>query len=89
MLPKISRGSIVNNRGEEMRVSRVAEMRNLDSQATSEFGITQETLMEKAGEAAYFVILKELGVKDKKFIIFCGTGNNGGGWICRRQEDSH
>ena len=69
-----------------MRVSRVAEMRNLDSQATSEFGITQETLMEKAGEAAYFVILKELGVKDKKFIIFCGTGNNGGdGFVVARK----
>lgn len=61
-----------------MRVSRVAEMRNLDSRATSESGISQETLMEKAGEAAYSVILEEFGAKDRKFVIFCGGGNNGG-----------
>ncbi len=69
-----------------MKVSRVAEMRNLDNRATSEFGITQETLMEKAGEATYSVILKELGAKDKKFAIFCGTGNNGGdGFVVARE----
>jgi len=61
-----------------MKVSRVAEMRNLDSRATSDFGISQEMLMEKAGEAAYSVILKEFGAKDRKFVIFCGAGNNGG-----------
>jgi NAD(P)H-hydrate epimerase len=72
-----------------MRVSRVAEMRNLDSRATSEFGISQETLMEKAGEAAYFVILKEFGVKGKKFVIFCGGGNNGGdGFVVGRKIHS-
>ena len=69
-----------------MKVSRVAEMRDLDSRATSEFGISQETLMEKAGEATYFVILKEFGVKDKKFVIFCGVGNNGGdGFVVARK----
>ncbi|UCD53911.1 MAG: NAD(P)H-hydrate dehydratase [Dehalococcoidia bacterium] len=69
-----------------MKVSRVAEMRDLDSRATSEFSIDQETLMEKAGEATYFVILKEFGVKDKKFVIFCGAGNNGGdGFVVARK----
>jgi len=53
-------------------------MRNLDRRATDEFGITREILMENAGEASYFVILKEFGVKGKKFVIFCGAGNNGG-----------
>ena len=61
-----------------MKVSRVAEMRNLDRRATADFGITREILMENAGEASYFVILKEFGVKGKKFVIFCGAGNNGG-----------
>ena len=46
--------------------------------AIEEFGIAEELLMENAGQAAYFVLLKEFGIKDKTFTIFCGTGNNGG-----------
>ena len=72
-----------------MKVSRAAEMRNLDSRATSDFGISEELLMENAGEAAYFVILKEFGVKGKKFVIFCGAGNNGGdGFVIARKIHS-
>ncbi len=48
-----------------MKVSRVAEMRRLDRKAVGEFGITTKILIENVGEAAYFV-------------IFCGSGNNGG-----------
>jgi NAD(P)H-hydrate epimerase len=73
-------------RGGEMKVSRVAEMRTLDRRATDNFGITQEILMENAGESTYFIILKELGVKGKKFVIFCGAGNNGGdGFVIARK----
>jgi NAD(P)H-hydrate epimerase len=61
-----------------MKISTVAEMRDLDKTAIEKFGITQEILMENAGEAVYFVILQEYGIKNKKFALFCGTGNNGG-----------
>jgi hydroxyethylthiazole kinase-like uncharacterized protein yjeF len=72
-----------------MKVSRVAEMRNLDRRSMDDFGITQEMLMENAGEAAYFVILDEFGVKGKKFVIFCGMGNNGGdGFVVARKIHS-
>ncbi len=61
-----------------MKVSRVSEMRALDRTAIEKFGIVEELLMENAGQAVYFVLLKELGFKDKKFLVFCGLGNNGG-----------
>jgi hydroxyethylthiazole kinase-like uncharacterized protein yjeF len=61
-----------------MKISHVNEMRNLDRRAIDEYGITQEILMENAGQAAYFTILKEFGIKNKNFVTFCGVGNNGG-----------
>ena len=89
LISRVSRGSIVSNWRRKMKVSRAAEMRNLDSRATSDFGISEELLMENAGEAAYFVILKEFGVKGKKFVIFCGAGNNGGdGFVIARKIHS-
>ena len=61
-----------------MKISNVNEMRNLDRRAINEYGITQEILMENAGQAAYFTILKEFGIKNKNFVTFCGAGHNGG-----------
>jgi hydroxyethylthiazole kinase-like uncharacterized protein yjeF len=61
-----------------MRVSRVSEMRELDRKAIEEFGIAAELLMENAGQAVYFALLDEFGIAGKRFVIFCGLGNNGG-----------
>jgi hydroxyethylthiazole kinase-like uncharacterized protein yjeF len=73
-----------------MKVTRVDEMRTLDRRATEEFGIAQDLLMENAGQAVYFVILQELGIKDKKFVVFCGGGNNGGdGLVVARKIHSN
>jgi hydroxyethylthiazole kinase-like uncharacterized protein yjeF len=61
-----------------MKVSRVSEMRELDQKAIEEFGIAAELLMENAGQAVYFALLNEFGIAGKRFVIFCGLGNNGG-----------
>jgi hydroxyethylthiazole kinase-like uncharacterized protein yjeF len=62
----------------KMKVARVDEMKDLDKRATEDFGISQELLMENAGQAVYFAILQELGAENGKFVVFCGGGNNGG-----------
>ena len=73
-----------------MKVSRVQEMRALDKQAVKEFGIEETLLMENAGMAAFSVIAESGGVRDRKFVIFCGTGNNGGdGLVVARKIHSN
>jgi hydroxyethylthiazole kinase-like uncharacterized protein yjeF len=73
-----------------MKISKVSEMRELDRTAIEKFGIKEELLMENAGEALYFVLLQVLGIKDKKFIVFCGIGNNGGdGLVIARKIHSN
>jgi hydroxyethylthiazole kinase-like uncharacterized protein yjeF len=61
-----------------MKVSTVSEMRELDQRAIEEFVIAAEFLMENAGQAVYFALLNEFGIAGKRFVIFCGLGNNGG-----------
>lgn len=61
-----------------MKVSRVGQMRELDQRAVQQYGISEALLMENAGQAAYFTVLQELGVKGRNFVLFCGVGNNGG-----------
>jgi len=73
-----------------MKVSKVSEMRGLDRTAIEKFGIKEELLMENAGEATCFVLSKEFGIRDKKFIAFCGIGNNGGdGFVIARKIHSN
>ncbi len=61
-----------------MKVSTISEMRALDGKAIEQYGITAELLMENAGQAAYYVILKEFGVVGRRFVVLCGLGNNAG-----------
>lgn len=61
-----------------MKVCHVNEMRLMDKRAINEYGIAQDLLMENAGESSYFAILEEYGIESKKFVVFCGIGNNGG-----------
>jgi hydroxyethylthiazole kinase-like uncharacterized protein yjeF len=73
-----------------MKVARVAEMRNLDRRAVKEFGISEDLLMENAGQAVHSVILQKLGIQNNKFVVFCGVGNNGGdGLVVARKIHSN
>ncbi len=61
-----------------MKISRVAEMHQLDHTAIEKYAIPGTILMENAGEAAYYAILQEFGVAGKRFVVVCGSGHNGG-----------
>ncbi len=69
-----------------MKVSNVDEMRAMDRYAVKQLGISEAILMENAGQAAASVLSKEIGVRDRKIVIFCGAGNNGGdGFVVARK----
>jgi NAD(P)H-hydrate epimerase len=53
-------------------------MRALDQKAITKFGITAELLMENAGHAAYYALRKAFDLPEKRCLVFCGVGNNGG-----------
>ncbi len=73
-----------------MKLANVNEMRSMDHYAMEKLGISEEILMENAGLAAVHLLQKEIGISGKKFVIFCGSGNNGGdGLVVARQIHSN
>lgn len=61
-----------------MKISGVAQMREMDRRAITEFEIPEVVLMENAGRAAFEVLDREWGCAGRRFVLFCGAGNNGG-----------
>jgi NAD(P)H-hydrate epimerase len=73
-----------------MKVSRVKEMQHLDKTAMETYGISEALLMENAGLSVSHVINQTSGMKGKRFILLCGTGNNGGdGFVVARKIHSN
>ena len=61
-----------------MRICTVQEMRELDRRAVETCGLSEVVLMENAGHAVCEVARKEFGTSDRRFVVICGAGNNGG-----------
>ncbi len=61
-----------------MKISSVKQMRAMDRQAGKKLGVSEEILMENAGQASYGVLSREWGGAGRRYVIFCGNGNNGG-----------
>jgi len=73
-----------------MKIANVDEMRLMDRYAIEKLGIAEEILMENAGLAALNVLGNQISLSNKKFVIFCGSGNNGGdGLVVARLIHSH
>jgi yjeF C-terminal region, hydroxyethylthiazole kinase-related/yjeF N-terminal region len=61
-----------------MKLASVDEMRFMDRYAIEKLGIAEEILMENAALASVALLQRKIGIRDKKFVVFCGSGNNGG-----------
>ena len=64
-----------------MRFAGSNEMKAMDTHAIEVVGIPSDTLMRRAASGAVEAAKEMLGGKDKKTVIFCGSGNNGGDGI--------
>jgi len=73
-----------------MKVASVSEMRKMDQTAVKKYGIDEILLMENAGNAVFFAIEEEIKIKNNKFLILAGGGNNGGdGMVTARKLHSN
>ena len=64
------------------RIFSIEGTKEIDKQTIENIGIPSIVLMENAAEG----ILNQVVHKGESFIIFCGTGNNGGDGISSRKK---
>src|SRR5690554_5373936 len=62
----------------KMKVSSVAQMREMDRSAIDQYRIPEVLLMENAALAVVRVIARHWPVAGQAWLVLCGTGNNGG-----------
>jgi hydroxyethylthiazole kinase-like uncharacterized protein yjeF len=55
----------------------VSKIRELEKKAV-EMGISEEIMMENAGANVARILNEKIGLKGKRILVFCGTGNNAG-----------
>src|SRR5687768_11816324 len=62
------------------KVLTAEQMREVDRLTTEKYGIPSILLMENAAQAAATVLTEKLdgSVRDKRVLVLCGKGNNGG-----------
>jgi len=61
-----------------MKVFCTQQIKNADAYTIKNEPIPSIDLMERASENCFNWIVKNIDFKNKKFLFFCGTGNNGG-----------
>ncbi len=61
-----------------MKIASVEEMRFMDRYCIENLVIAEEILMENAALASVALMQHKVGIDGRKFVIFCGMGNNGG-----------
>ncbi len=69
-----------------MKILTVSEMREVDRLTSERHGVSQLILMENAGSAvARFVAAHFAPIDDRRIVVLCGKGNNGGdGFVAAR-----
>ena len=65
------------------------QMRQLERKA-AQHGITYSELMENAGKEVFYAVKDQYDLTDKRVVVFCGPGNNGGdGFVAARYFAEH
>ncbi len=58
-------------------VYQIQQVREIEQRAREQLGLSSQTLMQRAGKAAFEFLLRRFP-QAQKIAVFCGSGNNGG-----------
>jgi len=73
-----------------MKLTTAAEMRAIDRDAVTQYGMPSLLLMENAGRAVAACALEACAGRGRRVLVLCGKGNNGGdGFVAARHLWNH